>query len=80
MQLVLLASYEQGLQDALDRFSAAFDQPGMKISTKNINSFMSLQKPKPVRSIHSSSGEIQVICGDIHEWRNAEQADWYTYM
>jgi len=32
--LVLLASSESDLQHALDRFSAACDQVGMKISTK----------------------------------------------
>jgi len=32
--LVLLASSEQGLQHALDRFSAACDKAGMKISTE----------------------------------------------
>ena len=31
---MLLASAEQGLKHALDRFAAAFDQEGMKISTK----------------------------------------------
>jgi len=34
--LVLLASFEQGLQHALDRFAAARDQAGMKIITKEI--------------------------------------------
>ena len=33
--LVLLASFEQSLQHALDRFSAACDRAGMKINTKN---------------------------------------------
>jgi len=33
--LVLLAPSEQGLQHALDRFSAACDHAGMKISNKN---------------------------------------------
>jgi len=33
--LVLLASSQQGLQHALDRFSAACDRAKMKISTKN---------------------------------------------
>jgi len=32
--LVLLAASEEGLQHALDRFSAVCDQPGVKISTK----------------------------------------------
>jgi len=32
--LVLLASSQQGLQHALDRFSAASDRAGMKINTK----------------------------------------------
>jgi len=34
--LVLLVSSEQGLQYALDRCAAAYDQAGMKISTKII--------------------------------------------
>jgi len=33
--LVLLVSSQQGLQHALDRFSAACNRSGMKISTKN---------------------------------------------
>jgi len=33
--LVLLASFQQCLQHALDRFSAACDRTGMKINTKN---------------------------------------------
>jgi len=33
-QRVLLASLEQGLQHALDRFSAACNQAGMKIKTE----------------------------------------------
>jgi len=34
-ELVLLASSQQSLQHALDRFSAAFDRAGMEINTKN---------------------------------------------
>jgi len=46
----LLASSEQGLQRALDRFSAACSQAGMKVSTKNDQVEKSLQKPNPVRA------------------------------
>jgi len=37
--LVLLASSEQGLQDEFDWFSAACNQTGMKISTKQTKIF-----------------------------------------
>jgi len=41
--LVLLTSSQQGLQHALDQFSAACDQARMKISTKNTEVLFSLQ-------------------------------------
>jgi len=47
--LVLLASSEQGLQLALDRFSAACEQAGINISTKQTEvGIMSLHKLKAV--------------------------------
>jgi len=44
--LVLLVSSEQDLQHALDRFLAACDRVGRKISTINRTRFISLGKPK----------------------------------
>ena len=46
--LVLLESSEQGLLHALDLFSAACDQAGNEISTKNVRDIMSLQNHKAV--------------------------------
>jgi len=28
--------------------------------------------------LQAAPGEVQVSSGDIHEWRKAEQGDWYT--
>ena len=43
---VLPASSQQGLQHALDRFSAACDRSGMKISTKNIEVICLFTNPR----------------------------------
>jgi len=44
---------------------------------------MSLQKPNAVHAASkqqstAASGEVHVLWGGIHEWREAEQEDWYT--
>jgi len=45
--LVLLASFQQGLQHTLDQLFAACDRAGMKINTKNTE-VLCLYKPKAV--------------------------------
>jgi len=42
----MLASSEQDLQHSLDRFSAACDRAGMKISTKNTEVFYLSRNPR----------------------------------
>ena len=82
--LVLLASSEQGLQNALDRFSAAWDQAGMKIRAKKTE-VLCHQKQRAVNAAGkgrgkytAAGGEVQVLWGGIHEWRKTEQGNWYT--
>jgi len=50
--LVLLASSQQGLQHALDRFSAACDRAKMKISAKNTEVLCQKQYMLQVSGIH----------------------------
>jgi len=50
--LVLLASSQQDLQHALDRFSAACDRAGMKISTKKTEELCLSRNQGSVRSKH----------------------------
>jgi len=47
MGIAVVASSQQGLQHALDRFSAACDQSGMKISTAKTE-ILCLQELKAV--------------------------------
>jgi len=54
--LVLFAFSEQGLQHALDRFSAACDKTGMKISTEK-NKVLGFSR-NPVQSILQVSGNM----------------------
>ena len=68
--LVLLASSQQGLQQELDRFSAAwsvFDRAGMKISTKIPRYYVSLQ------------GRVCCKWATIHcSWRRSSSSlGWY---
>jgi len=71
--LVLLASSQQGLQHALDRFSAACDRAKMKISAKNTEVLCQKQYMLQVSGIHWVGGEIQVHRGGIYQWRKAER-------
>ena len=47
----MLASFEQGLQYALDWFSAACNQVGMEISTKRTELYVSLEILSSVASM-----------------------------
>jgi len=58
--LLLLASFEQVLQHALDRFSAGYFQVGMKISTKK-RGVLSLQKPKSVCMLQLNDNTLQHV-------------------
>jgi len=58
--LVLLASSEQCLQHALDRFAAACDQAGMKISTKKTRYYVSTETQGSVRANKRGSTLQQV--------------------
>jgi len=58
------------------------DQGIMSLRWKG-RGIMSLQKPKPVyvaskQQCTAAGAEVQVYCGGIHEWRKAEQGDWYA--
>jgi len=70
--LVRLASSQQGLQHALGRFSAAFNQVGMKISPKNTKILCIPRKPNQCTlqvAIHCSKSRSSSTFGGIHEWR-----------
>ena len=81
--LVLLASAQQGLQHALNRFSAVCDRAGMKISTKKTG-ILSLKKPKAVytaseRQCNVAGGEDEVSWGGMNKLQKAEGGHW-RYM
>jgi len=64
-------SSQQGLQHAFDRFSAACDQAGTKISTKKIEA-LCLKTPVAMysaseRKYTAAGGDVQVPWGGIHE-------------
>jgi len=61
--LVLLASSEQGVQHVLDRFSAACNQAGMKISAKK-RDVMYLQKPRAGYAASSQYLGVMVFTSD----------------
>jgi len=65
---LLLASFEQSIQQVLDWFSAACDQAAMEINTKGTE-VLSLQKPKAVHAASewhctAEAGEVQVGEGE----------------
>jgi len=82
--LVLLASFEQGLQHALHWFSAACDQAGMKISIKKTEvlclyrNLIQCMLKVSSNTVHCSRWSSSTPRGGIHEWRKAEQGAWYT--
>ena len=76
-------SSQQGLQHTFDRFSAACDQAGTKISTKKVEVLCLAQgvlpgkTPKAVfpaseRKNTAAGGDVQVPWNGIHEWRMSE--------
>ena len=79
--LVLLESSQQSLPKAIDRFSAAWHRPGVKISAKNteVLLYVSLQTQGSVCSkwaaLHCSRWRRQVPRGGIYVWRKAEPQD-----
>ena len=68
---ILLASSQQGLQHALDRFSTTCDRTRMKISTKNTEVLCLCTNQRQCMlqgsGIHSAGGEIQVHRSNIYE-------------
>jgi len=58
---VLFASSERGLQDALDRFSAACDHTGMKIITKMTEYYVSPETQLNQLSLHVSGNKLQQV-------------------
>jgi len=67
-----MRSSQQGLQLTFDRFSAACDQEGTKISSKKIEVLCLLRRPKAVfsaseRKFTAEGGDIQVPWGGVHE-------------
>ena len=80
--MLLLASSEQVLQHALDRFSAGCCQVGMKISTKKTRCYVSPETQVCVyaatkRQCTAARGRVQEPCGGnaMHESRKEEQGD-----
>jgi len=67
--LVLLASFQQGLQHALDRISVACDRARMKISTKNTE----------VLCLCTNQRQCMLQVSGIHcsRWRNSSTQRWY---
>jgi len=55
---VLLASFEQGLQHALDRFSAASDRDGMTLGTKKTEIS---SEPKSTYALQTSGNTLQQL-------------------
>jgi len=72
------ASSQQGLQNAFDRFSAACDKAGMKISTKKIEVLCLSRRPRQCILQVSGNKLHQVPWDGILERRKSEQRDWYT--
>ena len=77
---MLLASSQQGLQHALDRFSAACDRTGMKITTKKteVLCYVSLETQgsdvyaTSERQYTATGGEVQVVY--------LRGGTWYSYL
>jgi len=72
-------SSQQRLQHAFDRFSAACDQAGTKLSTKKLRYCVS-QDAEAVysaseRKYTAAGGNVQLSWGGVHEWRKSEQRD-----
>ena len=72
--MVLLAYSEHGIQHTLDRFSAEYDEAGMKICTKKCDAFClsrnSSQCTLQVTSKQhytSAGGDDQIFWGIIHK-------------
>ena len=55
---VLNSSYKQSLHQTLDQFSATYDQPGMKISSKKTEVFCRSRNPTPSPRKLQVNGEI----------------------
>ena len=61
--LVLLAFSQQSLQHALDRFSAACDRAGVKISTKNTESCLSTNPRQSMLQVTGKTlQQVSLIC------------------
>jgi len=72
----------QCLEHALDRFSAAWNQAGMKSGTEKTE-VLSFQKTRSLRAASerqcaAAGGEAQVPCCGDHEWRKTQQVDCKT--
>jgi len=67
-----------GLQHALDQFSVACDQAGMKFSTKKIRAlcfFRNSSQQTLWAAMHCS--RWRSFWGGTHEWQKVEQGDWH---
>jgi len=71
---VLLASYEQGLQHALDRFSAACDQTEIKITIQRPWYYVSLGVQVPWGATHESQS------GSFQTPQSCQFLNWSLYL